>query len=138
MSISMCENEGVPSVITMCLAAAASTTRSDSVSAACSLTRVEQLLCAGLLEGHRPLAQRASRAGSLSIPITLRPRSANDSASGRPTRPRPITETSALVFGSGMGSAEVIDAGVRARRGGGVFNFLLTTFVTTICSYNGS
>src|SRR5205085_11638081 len=46
----------------------------------------------------------SSRAGSLSIPITLSPRSANDRASGRPTRPRPTTDTSALLRGVLIGA----------------------------------
>src|SRR5436190_20239754 len=41
----------------------------------------------------RPAATCSSTAGSRSTPITSRPRSAKDSASGRPTRPRPTTAT---------------------------------------------
>src|SRR5215208_6996784 len=41
----------------------------------------------------RPAATCSRTAGSRSTPITSRPRSANDSASGRPTRPRPTTAT---------------------------------------------
>ena len=53
MSISMCEKEGVPSVITMCSAWAASGTLSDSVEATRRPHALEQLLGAGLLERHR-------------------------------------------------------------------------------------
>src|SRR5215213_2475961 len=41
----------------------------------------------------RPAPTCSRTAGSRSTPITSRPRSANESASGRPTRPRPTTAT---------------------------------------------
>src|ERR1035437_4669010 len=45
----------------------------------------------------RPSRTAPRRSESLSTPITVRPRSANDSASGSPTRPRPTTATSAVL-----------------------------------------
>ena len=56
MSISMCEKDGVPSVITMCSASAASTTRSESLKRPEAATRVQQLLRPGLVERHAGLA----------------------------------------------------------------------------------
>ncbi len=108
MSISMCENDGVPSVITMWRARAASATRSDSDSRPGPSGRVRIVAFADNIRsssacapvswnGIVPSRTAPSRAGSLSIPTTSRPRSANDSASGRPTRPRPTTATSAVL-----------------------------------------
>src|SRR5918992_453663 len=73
MSISMCTCEGVPSVRTMWSAPAAS--------------------CTARARSKRPAASWSSTAGSRSTPITSSPRSANDKASGSPTRPRPATAT---------------------------------------------
>src|SRR2546428_11875253 len=65
----------------------------------------------------------AIRSASLSTPSVLRPRSAKLSASGRPTRPRPITETSyskgcsvnssSLTPGAGqtLGAAAILERG---------------------------
>ena len=52
MSISMCENDGVPSVRMMSRAAAASDTRSDQLEAAGGDHPLEHLLSAGLVERH--------------------------------------------------------------------------------------
>src|SRR4051812_29342401 len=48
----------------------------------------------------RPLRTSSSRAASLSIPTTRRPWSANESASGRPMRPRPTTATLSAMAGT--------------------------------------
>ena len=54
---------------------------------------VEQLLGAGLVPRHPACADRVEhRSGRGRRRARGRPRSANDSASGRPTRPKPITE----------------------------------------------
>ena len=51
--------------------------------------------------GMRPSRTASSRARVVvDVPITRRPRSANERASGRPTRPNPTTATSALLCGT--------------------------------------
>ena len=63
MSISMCENEGVPSVITICVACAASATRSDSRNRPLAVTRSSSSCGAGLSERHAPLAHGCQPGG---------------------------------------------------------------------------
>src|SRR3954454_11198406 len=94
MSISMCENDGVPSVMTMLSARAASATESDSSRRPDACTRSSASWAPGSSKGMRPAATAARRSGSASTPSTFRPRSANESASGSPIRPMPMTETS--------------------------------------------
>ena len=103
MSISMCENEGVPSVNTMWRARAASATRSESSSRPLSRTRSSSSWAPVSWKGITPSRTEPRRAGSLSTPTTRSPRSAKESASGSPTRPRPITETSAVYSGGVRG-----------------------------------
>ncbi len=78
MSISMCENDGVPSVITMCRAArGVGDALGQRQAAGPSRTRVEQLLARrSPANGIAPSRTAPRRAGSLSTPITRRPRSA--------------------------------------------------------------
>src|SRR5215216_3115527 len=52
----------------------------------------------------RPDSSASSVAGTRSTPITSSPRSANDRASGRPTRPRPMTATVGVTGGSLRGA----------------------------------
>ena len=95
MSISMCENDGVPIVRMMWRARAASATRSETSRPPDAWTRRHDLVAAGLLERHAAVARRRRRrSASRSTPTTLSPRSASERASGRPTRPSPMTETS--------------------------------------------
>src|SRR3954452_16088155 len=94
MSISMCENDGVPSVMTMLSARAASATESDSSRRPDAWTRSSASCAPGSSKGMRPAATAARRSGSASTPSTFSPRSANESASGSPIRPMPMTETS--------------------------------------------
>src|SRR4051794_19177942 len=94
MSISMCENEGVPSVMTMCRARAASATRSDHSIVPAAVTRSSTSGAPGSSNGMRPERTASRRAGSISTPIVRSPRSAKASASGRPTRPQPMIATS--------------------------------------------
>ena len=70
MSISMCENDGVPSVSTIASACAASAARSDELERP-ARDAVEQLVGARLLERH-PAARAiaSSRSASLSTPST--------------------------------------------------------------------
>jgi hypothetical protein len=98
MSISMCEKEGVPSVMTMSWARAASSTRSESSSRPLSRTRSSSSWVPVSLKGIEPARTAASRSGSLSMPSTDRPRSAKERARGRPTRPRPMIETSGAML----------------------------------------
>ena len=62
MSISMCENDGVPSVRTMCSACAASATRSASVERR-RVTRSSTSWAPGSSNGMRPLAHGAEALG---------------------------------------------------------------------------
>src|SRR5439155_14770374 len=98
MSISICENDGVPSVITMWRARAASGTRSDSDRRPLAPARSSSAWAPVSANGMHASRTACRRAGSLSMPITLSPRSANDSASGSPTLPRPTIDTSAVVW----------------------------------------
>ena len=91
MSISMCDSVGVPSVSTIASACAASAARGARRRAS---TRASSSSVPGSLNGIRRERTASSRSASLSMPSTRRPASANASASGRPTRPRPMTETS--------------------------------------------
>ena len=59
MSISMCENDGVPSVRTIASACAASAARSDQ----CDVDALHDLVGARLLEGHPALAHRGQALG---------------------------------------------------------------------------
>src|SRR5690349_6170406 len=99
MSISMWENDGVPSVMTMLSARAASATASVSSRRPDAWTRSSASWAPGSSNGMRPSATAARRSGSASTPSTRSPRSANESASGRPMRPMPMTETSMLTSG---------------------------------------
>ena len=96
MSISMCESVGVPSVSTIASepAGVASPARRRRAS-----TRASSSSVPGSLNGIRRDRTASSRSGSLSTPSTRSPASANASASGRPTRPRPMTETSYTAAG---------------------------------------
>ena len=113
MSISMCENDGVPSVMTMCSARAASATRVGQLEAAGGVHAVERLLRARLLEGHA--ARRARPPGA---PGRCRRRAR--SGRGRRTRgraagrsgPRPMTETSMVT----SGRLAVVGAGTQRLR----------------------
>src|SRR5918999_723012 len=93
MSISMCTCDGVPSVRTMWSARAASCTARVLSKPPAASTRSSTSCVPVSLNGIRPAATCSSTAGSRSTPITSSPRSANDRASGRPTRPRPTTAT---------------------------------------------
>ena len=93
MSISMWLKAGVPSVRTMCSHSAASSMRSVSRSRPPASTLSSSSCVPGSWNGMRPLAIDSSTAGTLSTPTTSRPRLANESASGRPIRPRPTTAT---------------------------------------------
>src|SRR3954468_20326956 len=93
MSISMWLNAGVPSVSTMWSAAAAAGRRSDSSSRPESTTRSSSAWVPVSWNGIVRSRIACSTTGSLSIPITFTPRSAKDSASGRPTRPSPTMAT---------------------------------------------
>src|SRR5829696_1249794 len=92
-SISMCDSAGVPRVSTMWSAPAASATRSESVSPTRSRTSCAPVSAKGMV----PARTASRRSGSLSMPITRSPRSANERARGSPTRPSPMMETSALI-----------------------------------------
>src|SRR3954462_13059271 len=94
MSISMCENDGVPSVITMCSARAASATCSDHAIAPPSVTPRSTSGAPGSSNGMRAARTASRRSRSFSMPIVRRPRSAKGRASGRPTRPQPMIATS--------------------------------------------
>ena len=94
MSISMCENVGVPTVRTIDDACAASAARSLSDSRPDSTTRASSSSVPGSSNGIRPSRTAPRRSASLSTPSTRNPASAKQSASGRPTRPSPMTETS--------------------------------------------
>src|SRR5919202_1075972 len=94
MSISMCENDGVPSVMTMCSAAAASATRSDQAIVPAAVTRSSTSWAPGSSNGMRAARTASRRSRSTSMPIVRSPRSAKASASGSPTRPQPMIATS--------------------------------------------
>ena len=66
MSISMCENDGVPSVMTMWRAEAASATRSDHAIVPAAVTRSSDLRRAGLVERH---PRRAHRVEPLAVDL---------------------------------------------------------------------
>src|SRR6476620_11184073 len=100
MSISMCEKDGVPSVITTCSASAASATRSESWRPFAPATRSSSSWVPASSKGMRAARTASRRSGSLSTPSTESPRSATASASGRPTRPNPMIETSRGIRGS--------------------------------------
>src|ERR687896_862690 len=100
MSISMCRCDGVPSVSTMWSARAASCTARVRSKLPAASTRSSTSCVPVSLNGIRPAATCSSTAGSRSTPITSSPRSANDRASGNPTRPRPTTAT--LVMGRSL------------------------------------
>ena len=90
MSISMCEKDGVPSVITMCSASAASAARSRPG----ELRALEQLRAPVSSNGIGRLRTATSRSGVLVDPVHPQAAIGEASASGRPTRPKPMTETS--------------------------------------------
>src|SRR3954451_10789025 len=97
MSISMCENDGVPSVMTMCSADAASATRSLHAIVPFAVTRSSTSGAPGSSNGMRAERTAARRSGSFSMPMVRRPRSAKASASGSPTRPQPMMATSCSI-----------------------------------------
>ena len=90
MSISMCENDGVPSVRTIASACAASAARSDQAMS----TRCMTSSAPASSKGIRRSRTAARRSGSFSTPSVRRPWSAKASASGSPTRPHPMIATS--------------------------------------------
>ena len=96
MSISMCENDGVPSVMhDVRRRAAASATRSDHAIVPAAVHALEQLLGARLLERHpRRRAPPSSALGVVVDADHAQPAVGEESASGRPTRPQPMTATS--------------------------------------------
>src|SRR5918992_5383849 len=93
MSISMCTCDGVPSVRTMWSARPASCTARVRSNRPAARTRSSTSCVPVSRNGICPEATCSSTAGSRSTPITSSPRSANDRASGNPTRPRPTTAT---------------------------------------------
>src|ERR687895_1252754 len=97
MSISMCTCDGVPSVSTMWSARAASCTARVRSNRPAASTRSSTSCVPVSRNGICPAATCSSTAGSRSTPITSSPRSANDRASGSPTRPRPTTATLAAM-----------------------------------------
>src|SRR5215210_6904577 len=97
MSISMCENVGVPSVSTIVSASAASAARSENASRPASSARASGTSVSGSLNGIRAACSVSSRSASLSTPSTESPWSAKVIASGSPTRPSPITATSWVI-----------------------------------------
>src|ERR1035437_163412 len=113
MSISMCEKDGVPRVITMWRARAAWARRAGGPSRPEACPRASSSSPSVSWNGMRPSRPAPRRGGSLSIPTTSRPRSANDSASGSPTRPRPTTATSAVLC---EGVIQAKGSGAPARR----------------------
>src|SRR4051812_514727 len=117
MSISMCTYAGVPSVRTMWSASAAASRRSDNRSRPDAITRSSRSCVPVSWNGMRQSPIDSSTRGSLSMPMTSRPRSANDSASGSPTRPRPTTATVVDMAGTLGGPAEQLRAGKLAREG---------------------
>src|SRR5215218_4752331 len=108
MSISMCTCDGVWSVSTMWSARAASCTARVSSSRPPSMTRSSSS-CVPVSENGIWRAESWSITGCRrSTPIVQRPRSANDSARGRPTRPRPMTATLASIERSLRAPAQVL------------------------------
>src|SRR4051794_39655622 len=97
MSISMWVNAGVPSVSTMWSADAASAVRWDNLSRPVLRTRSSSSWVPVSWNGIRPASIDSITERSRSTPITSRLQSANDSASGSPTRPRPTTATDAVM-----------------------------------------
>src|SRR5215211_6368463 len=108
MSISMCTCDGVWSVSTMWSALAASCTARVSSSLPPSTTRPSTSSVPVSENGIRPADSWSSTSCWRSTPIVRRPRSANDSARGRPTRPRPTTATLASMSGSLFTLAQVL------------------------------
>src|SRR5688572_9216492 len=108
MSISMCTCEGVWSVRTMWSALAASCTARVSSSRSLATTRSSSSCVPVSENGICPAATWSSTVCWRSTPTVRRPRSANDSASGRPTRPRPMTATLASIRRSLRAPAEVL------------------------------
>src|SRR2546421_2038553 len=92
-SISMCTWVGVPSVRTTWLAAAASWIRPVSRSRPAASTRPRRSSVPVSWKGIRPSCTSSSTRGSRSTPITSRPRSAKESASGSPILPSPTIAT---------------------------------------------
>src|SRR5215213_10596014 len=108
MSISMCTCDGVWSVSTMWSALAASCTARVSSRRPASMTRSSSS-CVPVSENGSWRAESWSSTGCRrSTPIVVRPRSANDSARGRPTRPRPMTATLASMRRSLRAPAHVL------------------------------
>src|SRR3954469_11542023 len=100
MSISTWMCAGVPSVSTMWSASAASCTCGVSDSPPRSRTRSSSSWVPRSWKGMRPAPTDSSTEGTRSTPMTLSPRSANDSARGSPTRPSPTTATVAVIRAS--------------------------------------
>src|SRR5215217_9321295 len=108
MSISMCTCAGVWSVSTIWSAFAASWTVRLSSSRPASMTDSSSSCVPVSENGICRAASWSSTACCRSTPIVRRPRSANDSARGRPTRPRPMTATLASIRGSLRAPAQVL------------------------------
>src|SRR5215213_9426085 len=108
MSISMCTCDGVWSVSTMWSALAASCTARVSSRRPASSTRSSRSCVPVSENGIWPAESWSSTPCWRSTPIVRSPRSANDSARGRPTRPRPMTATLASMCGSLFTLAEVL------------------------------
>src|SRR5262245_57512284 len=108
MSISMWTCEGVWSVRTMWSALAASWTERVSSSRPASMTRPSSSWVPVSENGIWRAASWSSTGCWRSTPIVRSPRSANDSARGRPTRPRPMTATLASIRGSLRAPAQVL------------------------------
>src|SRR3954462_3836534 len=96
MSISTLTCAGVPSVSTTWWARAASWTWGVRVRPPRWRTRSSSSWVPRSWNGIWPASTDSSTDGTRSTPMTLRPRSANESASGSPTRPRPTTATVAV------------------------------------------
>src|SRR5215211_896301 len=108
MSISMCTCDGVWSVSTMWSARAASWTARVSSSDPAAMTRSSSSCVPVSEKGICRAESWSSTVCWRSTPIVVRPRSANDSARGRPTRPRPMTATVASIRGSLRAPAQVL------------------------------
>src|SRR5262245_5278656 len=108
-SISMCTYAGVPSVSTMWSARAASCTCFVHSSRPEASARSSSSWVPVSLKGMRPAAICSSTAASRSTPSTFSPLSANESARGRPTRPRPTTATLSGIRPASPKDAPVLD-----------------------------
>src|SRR5215210_7900712 len=108
MSISMCRCDGVCRVSTMWSARAASWTARVSSSRSPSMTPSRSSCVPVSEKGIWRAVSWSSTVCWRSTPIVSSPRSANDSARGRPTRPRPMTATLASIERSLRAPAQVL------------------------------